>query len=134
MISDEQIIAHIEAHIANIDETIKELRPTKIVSKREVAERRLQTYLLILTRSAIRGVVALLRAKEYRSAIILGRSIFEYRIKSEYLLENRREAYRQFRLIPRRMHTESQNCPHPIVIQPLTSLTSIWTGEEPRGR
>lgn len=54
----------------------------------------------------MRGAVALLYAKEYRSAVILARSIFEYRIKAEYFLKKRREAYRQFRLTVRRIHTD----------------------------
>lgn len=113
MVSEEDVILHIEAHLANIDDAIETLHPKKRKSKREVAELRFQVYILVLTRSAIRGLVALLRAREYRSAIVLGRCLFEYRIKSEYLLKNRKEAYRQFSLIPRRIHADLIRLPSP---------------------
>jgi hypothetical protein len=85
--SDNEIVLHIENHILNIDDAIESMRQMKRKSKRAVAELRLQIYILVLTKSAIRGLVALLRAGECRSAIILGRCIFEYRLKSEYLLK-----------------------------------------------
>jgi len=54
-----------------------------------------------------------LKAHNHRSAVILARSIFEYRIKSEYFLANRKEAYRQYRMIPKRVHADLSKLPAP---------------------
>jgi hypothetical protein len=105
-LTKEQIIAHIDAHVANVDDAIEHLKPAEFTSKRDIAERRWQIYLLVLSGDAVRGVAALLRAKEYRAAVVLARTIFEYRIKAEYLIKNRKEAYRQFRLLPKKVYTD----------------------------
>jgi hypothetical protein len=105
-LTDEQIIAHIEAHLPNYADAIARLKPTNRLGKREIAERRWQIYLLVLSADTVRGFVALLKSQQYRAAVILARCIFEYRIKAEYLTQNRREAYRQFNLIPARIHAD----------------------------
>jgi len=127
-ISEESIIAHIDAHAANIDDAIEQLSQAKPTSKREVADRRWQVYLLVLSGDALRGVAALLRAKEYRCAVILARSIFEYRIKAEYLLKNRKEAYRQFNLLPKKIYADLGRLPAPNVMDQaqLVNLYLEW--------
>lgn len=111
--SEDAIVAHIEAHIENIDDAVKCLMPTKRIGKREGYDRRWQVYLLVLQRDVVRGLVAVLRAKEYRPAIVLSRCVFEYRIKAEYLLKNRKEAHRQFQLVPKRIHDDLSRLPAP---------------------
>ncbi len=112
-VSEAQIIAHLEAHVANIYDAVERLRPHKFKSKRDVVERRWQILLLTLSADAVRGFITMLKARNHRSAIILARSIFEYRIKSEYFLANRKEAYRQYRLIPKRVHADLSKLPAP---------------------
>jgi len=105
-LTKEQIVTHIDAHVANIDDAIEHLKPATFISKRDIAERRWQIYLLVMSGDATRGVASLLRAEEYRCAVVLARCIFEYRIKAEYLLKNRKEAYRQFNLLPKKVYSD----------------------------
>lgn len=105
-VPDEEIIAHIEAHLPNYADAIERLKPAGPLGKRELADRRWQIYLLVLSAEAVRGFVALLKAKEYRSALILARCVFEYRINAEYFIQNRPAAYRQLRLVPARIHAD----------------------------
>lgn len=76
-----------------------------------IAQRRWQIHLGVLMIDVLRSMEKLARAKESRSCVILGRSVYEYQLRSEWCLKHPDKALALFETIPKRHYTDMQRLP-----------------------
>jgi|ERR1035437_215370 hypothetical protein len=101
--------------IALIEKAVDVLTPETgtPLSRRDVAARRCELQLAVLTVNVSVSVLLLCEAGDARGAYILLRSIYEYRVKAAYFRKHPKIAFEQYKSIQARLHAHLSKLNHP---------------------